>query len=88
MKNITGLICLASFSAGTLWVEYQAIWHFGGVFVVIGAASALAVVSGALFCAPEGHENATGLCVRRRTRRGQARSSFRLPQRHQQREST
>jgi hypothetical protein len=75
MKNIAGLICLASFCAGTLWVEYEAISRFGGVFVLIGSASALAVLSGALFRAPEGHEDANGLYVRPATRRVHAHSS-------------
>ena len=75
MKSIAGLICLASFCGGTLWVEYQAISRFGGVFVLIGGASALAVLSGALIRAPEGHEDAYGLYVRPATRRVQAQSS-------------
>jgi hypothetical protein len=69
MKNIAGLICLASFCAGTVWVEYQAISRFGGAFTLIAAASALAVLLGALFRAPEGYEGVNGLHVRPGNRR-------------------
>lgn len=69
MKNLAGLICLASFCAGTVWVEYQAISRFGGVFILIAAASALAVLIGALFRSPEGYEGANGLHVRTGNRR-------------------
>jgi hypothetical protein len=69
MKNIAGLICLASFCAGTVWVEYQAISRFGGAFILIAGASALAVLLGALFRAPEGYEDTNGLHVRPRNRR-------------------
>jgi hypothetical protein len=82
MKNITGLICLASFCAGTLWVEYEAISRFGVVFVLIGGASALAVLSGVLFRAPEGHEDANGLYVRPANRRFRLARQVRLSQRH------
>ena len=69
MKNIAGIICLASSCAGTIWVEYEAISRFGGAFILIAGASALAVVSSALFRAPEGHEGANGLHVRPGDRR-------------------
>ena len=69
MKNIAGIICLASFCAGTIWAEYEAISRFGGAFILIAGASALAVVSGALFRAPEGYEGANGLHVRPVNRR-------------------
>jgi hypothetical protein len=68
-KNIAGLICLASFCAGAIWVEYEAISRFGGAFIVIAAASVLAVLLGALFRAPEGYEGANGLHVRPGNRR-------------------
>jgi hypothetical protein len=69
MKIIAGIICLASFCAGTIWVEYEAISRFGGAFILIAGASALAVLSGALFRAPEGYEDANGLHVRPGNRR-------------------
>ena len=69
MKNVAGIICLASFCAGTIWVEYEAISRFGGAFILIAGASALAVLSGALFRAPEGYEDANGLHVRPGNRR-------------------
>jgi len=69
MKNIAGIICLASFCTGTIWVEYEAISRFGGAFILIAGASALAVLSAALFRAPEGYEDANGLHVRPGNRR-------------------
>ncbi len=49
MKNIAGIICLVSFCAGTIWVEYEAISRFGGAFILIAGASALAVLSAHCF---------------------------------------
>ena len=69
MKSTVGLICLASFCGGTIWVEYEALSRCGGAFILIAAASGLAVLSGALFRAPEGHEDANGLHVRPANRR-------------------
>ena len=68
MKNIAGLICLASFWAGTIWVEYEATSRVGGAFVLIAGASALAALSAALYRAPEGHEGVEGFHIRPRRR--------------------
>ena len=88
MKNMAGIICLASFCAGTVWVEYEAISRFGGAFILIAGASALAVVSGALFRAPEGYEGANGLHVRPANRRFGHTRHVRLSQRQVRREWT
>ena len=50
-------------------MEYEAISRFGGAFILITGASALALLSGALFRAPEGYEGANGLHVRPGKRR-------------------
>jgi hypothetical protein len=68
MKNVAGLICLISFCAGTVFVEYEILLVFGGAFVVFAGASALGVISGALYRAPEGDERADGLHIRQRNR--------------------
>ena len=88
MKNIAGIICLASFCAGTIWVEYEAISRFGGAFILIAGASALAVLSAALFRAPEGYEDANGLHVRPGNRRLGHGRHVRLSQRQVRREWT
>jgi hypothetical protein len=88
MKNIAGIICLASFCAGTIWVEYETISRFGGAFILIAGASALAVLSGALFCAPEGYERANGLHVGPGNRRSGPTRHVRLSQRQMRREWT
>jgi hypothetical protein len=67
-KNVAGLIGLASFCAGTVFLEYEMLLLFGGAFVVFAGASALAVISGALYRAPEGDERADGLHIRQRNR--------------------
>ena len=69
MKKMAGPICLASFCAGTIGGEYEAISRLGGAFVLIAAASALAVLLGALFRAPEGYGGPNGLHVRPCNRR-------------------
>lgn len=88
MKNIAGTICLASFCAGTIWVEYEAISRFGGAFILIAGASASAVLSSALFRAPEGYEGANGLHVRPGHRRFGPARHVRLFQRQIRREWT
>ena len=80
-KNIAGIIGLASFCAGTIWVEHEAISRFGGAFILIAGASALAVLSAALFRAPEGYEGANGLHVRPGNRRFGLTRHVRLSQR-------
>jgi hypothetical protein len=87
MKKMAGLICLASFCAGTIWVEYEVISRLGGVFVFIAAGFALALLSRALFRAPEGHEGPSGL-VRPHTRRFEPTRQVRLSQRQVRREWT
>ena|SRR5215831_3903602 len=67
-KKIAGLICLALFCAGTVFLEYRMLLLFGAAFVVLAAACALAVISGALYRAPEGDERADGLHIRQRNR--------------------
>jgi hypothetical protein len=67
-KNVAGLICLASLCAGTVFLEYGMLLLFGGAFVVFAGASALAVISGALYRAPEGDERADGLHIRQPNR--------------------
>jgi hypothetical protein len=88
MKIIAGIICLASFCAGTIWVEYEAISRLGGAFVLIAAASALAVLLAALFRAPEGYEDPDGLHIRPDTRRFGPTRQVRLSQRQVRREWT
>jgi len=88
MKNIAGIICLASFCAGTIWVEYEAISRFGSAFILIAGVSALVVLSGALFRAPEAYEGANGLHVRPGNRRFAPTRHVRLSQRQVRREGT
>ena len=88
MKNITGIICLAWFCAGTVWAEYDAISRFGGAFILIAGASALAVLSSALFRAPEACEGDNGLHVRPGDRRFGPTPHVRLSQRQLRREWT
>jgi hypothetical protein len=63
-KKLAGMICLAFFCAGTVFLEYKMLLLFGAAFVVFAAASALAVISGALYGAPQGDERADGLHIR------------------------
>ena len=67
-KKVAGLICLASFCAGTVFLEYKMLLFFGAAFVVFAASCALAVVSAALYRAPEGDERGDGLHIRERNR--------------------
>ena len=67
-KKVAGLICLALFCAGTVFLEYKMLLLFGATFVAFAAAFALAVISGALYRAPEGEELADGLHIRQRNR--------------------
>jgi len=69
MKRIAGLICLTSVCAGVIFVEYEATSRFGGAFILITGASALALLASALCRAPEGYEGANGLHFRKRNRR-------------------
>jgi len=63
-----GLICLAWVCAGIVFVEYEMLLLCGAAFVVSAAACAVAVISGALYRAPEGDERADGLHIRRLNR--------------------
>jgi len=63
MKHVARSICLAAFCAGTVLAEYEILLRLGGVFVALATAFALAVVSGALYRAPEADERAHGLHV-------------------------
>jgi hypothetical protein len=67
-KKVAGLIWLALFCAGTVFLEYKMLVFFGVAFVVFAAACALAVISGALYRAPEGDERADELHIRQRNR--------------------
>ena len=67
-KKVAGLICLALFCAGTVFLEYEMLLLFGAAFVVFAAACALAVISGALCSAPEGDERADGLHIQQHNR--------------------
>jgi hypothetical protein len=88
MKQIAGLICLASLCASAVWVEYEMTWRFGGAFVLLAGASALAALSAALYRAPEGQEGADGFHIRPRSRRSGLRRHARLIQRQVRREWT
>src|SRR4030095_13473321 len=66
-KKVAGLICLALFCAGTVFLEYKMLLLFGSAFVVLAAASAFAVILGALYSAPEGDERADGLHIQQHT---------------------
>jgi hypothetical protein len=65
-KTVAGMICLALFCAGTVFFEYEMLLLFGAEFIVFTAACALAVISGALYRAPEGDERPDGLHIRQR----------------------
>ena len=65
VKQLAGLISLASFCAGAALVEYEIAWRVGGAFILLAGACGLAVVSRALYTAPEGDERADGFHIRR-----------------------
>ena len=88
MKKIAGLICLGSVCASMIFIEYEAISRLGSAVILIAAASALAVLLGALFRAPEGYEGANGLHVRLGHRRSGASRHVRFSQRQIRREWT
>ena len=48
MKQLAGLISLASFCAGAVLVEYEIASRVGGAFILLAGACGLAVVSRAL----------------------------------------
>jgi hypothetical protein len=67
-KKVAGLICLALFCVGTVFLEYEMLLLFRAAFVVFAAACAFAVILGALYRAPEGDERGDGLHIRQRNR--------------------
>ena len=67
MKEVAGWICFASCCAGTVFLEYQMLLLCGAAFFVCASACAVAVISGALYLAPEGEERADGVHIRQRT---------------------
>jgi len=69
MKWIAGLICLGSFCAGALWIEYQTTVLLGAGCSLFVAGSAFTFLAVALYRAPEGHERHDGFHVRPRDRR-------------------
>jgi hypothetical protein len=69
VKQLAGLIFLASFCAGAVLVEYEIAWRVGGAFILLGGACGLVVVSCALYTASEGDERADGFHICRRNRR-------------------
>lgn len=74
-KEVAGWICFASCCAGTVFLEYQMLLLCGAAFFVVAAACAVAVISGALYLAPEGEERADGVHIRTRPRRFWLRSA-------------
>jgi hypothetical protein len=60
VKQLAGLISLASFCSAAVPVEHEIAWRVGGAFIFLAGACGLAVVSGALYTAPEGDERADG----------------------------
>jgi hypothetical protein len=68
MKQLRGWIYLGSFSAGTVFVEYEILQRLGGAFVLLATLSVFAAVAGALYRAPQGAERADALHIRRRHR--------------------
>jgi hypothetical protein len=88
MKQITGLICLVSFCAGAVWVEYQMASRFGAAFVLIAGASALAAICAVLYRAPAGYEDADGFHILPPSRRSRLGRYIRLFQRQVRREWT
>jgi hypothetical protein len=67
-KEVAGLISLGLLCAGTIFLEYELLLHFGAAFVIFAAACALAAILGALYRAPEGDERADGLHIQQHNR--------------------
>jgi hypothetical protein len=67
-KNVTGLLCLVVFSVGVVFLEYKMLLLLGAVLFAFGVAFAVAVISTALYRAPEGDERPGGLHIRQRNR--------------------
>ena len=69
MKRTAGLMCLGSFYAGALWIEYQTAVLLGAGCFLFAVGSALTFLAAALYRAPEGHERRDGFHVQPRDRR-------------------
>ena len=74
-KEVAGWICFVSCCAGTVFLEYQMLLLCGAALFVFAAACAVAVISGALYLAPEGEERADGVHICTRPRRFWLRSA-------------
>jgi hypothetical protein len=68
-KRIMGSVCLASFCAVAVWLEFGMMLYFGTALTLFTVAFALAALSTALYGAPEGYERADGFYIRPRDRR-------------------
>jgi len=68
-RRIIGSICLGSFCAGAVWLEFEIILYFGSALSLSTVVFALAALSTAKYRAPEGDEQADGFHVRPRDRR-------------------
>jgi hypothetical protein len=66
MKQIMGLICLALFCLGVVWVEYEVVLHFGSILILLAVSPFFGVLLVALLRAPEGYERPDGFHVRAR----------------------
>ena len=66
MKQTAGLMCLGSFYAGALWIEYQTAVLLGAGCFLFAVGSALTFLAAALYRAPEGYERRDGFHVRPR----------------------
>jgi hypothetical protein len=88
MKQITGLICLVSFCAGAVWVEYQMASRLGAAFVLAAGTCALAAIRVALYRAPEAQEGADGFHILPRSRRSRLGRYVRLFRRQVRQEWT
>ena len=62
-------MCLGSFYAGALWIEYQTAVLLGAGCFLFAAGSTLTLLAAALYHAPEGYERRDGFHVRSRDRR-------------------
>ena len=68
-RRIMESICLGSFCAGAVWLEFETMLYFGSALTLSTVVFALAALSTALYRAPEGDERADGFHVRPRDRR-------------------
>jgi hypothetical protein len=67
-KRVTGSLCLVFFCVGIVFLEYKMLLLFGAAFIAFAAVFALAVISTALYRAPEGDERPDGLHIRHQNR--------------------